>query len=83
MTDEELKIVRSAFARQILAVAGVAENAALEHAFKTVRREDFLGTEPWRIVDVNKGPVALPSNDPVYAYQDVLFILSVRGTRAV
>ncbi len=46
MTDEELNIVRSAFARQILAVAGVAENAALEHAFKTVRREDFLGTEP-------------------------------------
>ncbi|WEX07877.1 methyltransferase domain-containing protein [Chelativorans sp. AA-79] len=76
MTEEELAMVRTAFARQILAVAGVAGNAALEHAFRTVRRENFLGSEPWKIVDFTTAPANLPSNDPVYAYQDVLFVLS-------
>lgn len=76
MTDEELDIVRTAFARQILGVAGVADNAPLELAFRTVRREDFLGSEPWQIIDFTRARADLPSNDPVYAYQDVLFVLS-------
>ncbi len=76
MTDEELDIVRTAFARQMLAVAGVADNAPLEMAFRTVRREDFLGSEPWKIIDFTRAMADLPSNDPIYAYQDVLFVLS-------
>lgn len=81
MTEAELEIVRSAFARQILAVAGVAGNEALERAFRTVRREDFLGSKPWSIIDFAKGPRRLPSNDPVYACQDVVFVLA--GERGV
>lgn len=76
MTEEELEIVRAAFARQILAVAGVTHNAALELAFRTVRREHFLGPGPWKIIDFTRAPTNLPSNDPVYAYQDILFVLS-------
>jgi protein-L-isoaspartate(D-aspartate) O-methyltransferase len=76
MTKEELAIVRAAFAQQILAVAGVAGNAELEQAFRVVRREDFLGSEPWKIIDFTRAPANLPANDPVFAYQDILFILS-------
>lgn len=76
MAEDEADIVRAAYARQILAVAGVAGNGALETAFGTVRRERFLGSEPWTITDLTGAPTTLPSNDPVYAYQDVLFVLS-------
>ncbi|WP_346913176.1 methyltransferase domain-containing protein [uncultured Roseibium sp.] len=76
MTSEELAIVRAAFAKQICAVAGVADNVALERAFRTVRREDFLGSDPWQIIDFSRSPARLPANDPVYAYQDALFVLS-------
>ena len=76
MTEDELQILRRAFARQIVAVAGAAGNARLEAAFAEVRRERFLGSDPWMIVDVMRGPMPLPTNDPVYAYQDVLFTLS-------
>ncbi|WP_309086645.1 SAM-dependent methyltransferase [Chelativorans sp.] len=81
MEERELEIIRAAFARQMVAVAGVAENAALEAAFRAVRREDFLGSKPWAIIDFEKGRRPLPSNDPVYAYQDVVIVLS--GERGV
>jgi protein-L-isoaspartate(D-aspartate) O-methyltransferase len=76
MTEQELAVVRRAFAKQILAQAGVAANEPLERAFGSVRREDFLGTGPWAIADITGSTAALPSNDPVYVYQDVLFVLS-------
>ena len=76
MTEEELRIVRRAFARQIMAVAGVSENGRLEAAFSEIRRERFLGSDQWMIVDAGKWVAPLPENDPVYAYQDVLFALS-------
>lgn len=76
MTGDELPILRRAFARQMMAVAGIAGDARLEAAFGKVAREDFLGTDPWFITDIAKGLLKLPSNDPVYAYQDVLFSLS-------
>jgi protein-L-isoaspartate(D-aspartate) O-methyltransferase len=71
--QEGLAIVRRAFARQMLAHAGV-RNDRLERAFAMIRREDFLGTDPWRIVGHPPGP-PLPVNDPVYAYQDAVFAL--------
>src|SRR5262249_37659348 len=61
LNQQELAIVRRAYARQMVATANV-RNDRLEQAFATVRREDFLGDEPWRIA---RGP-ALPVNDPVY-----------------
>lgn len=70
MTEDELKIVRAVFAKQILAVAGVSEDRALERAFSSVRRESFLGNGPWVIGGAPNNRM-LPSNDPVYAYQDV------------
>ena len=76
MTEDEIDVVRRAFARQIVAVAGAAGNAALEAAFARVPRERFLGAGPWNIADIGRGLIELPSRDPVYAYQDVLFSLS-------
>jgi protein-L-isoaspartate(D-aspartate) O-methyltransferase len=67
----ELSIIRAAYARQILAAAGIVDNARLEAAFGTTRREDFLGAGPWfiqRFRDFRTTPDA----DPVYLYTDNL-----------
>jgi protein-L-isoaspartate(D-aspartate) O-methyltransferase len=66
-----LALVRRAYARQMLAVAGV-EDAALEAAFASVPRERFLGKPPWCIAQ-GGGHLTLARSDPVLAYQDVLF----------
>lgn len=73
--DERLSIVRHAFARQILAVAGVPDCPALEAAFASVARESFIGPPPWQIV-TRQGYRTLASNDLVVAYQDINFALS-------
>ncbi|SMF64782.1 protein-L-isoaspartate(D-aspartate) O-methyltransferase [Tistlia consotensis] len=74
--ERELAVVRRAFARQMLVAAAVADNARLEAAFASVRREAFLGDEPWQVADLRAGYRTLPANDPVLAYQDVLFALA-------
>jgi hypothetical protein len=71
LNQQELAIVRRAYARQMLAIANV-RNDRLEQVFAAVRREDFLGDEPWRIA----GGAALPVNDPVYVYQDAVLALA-------
>jgi protein-L-isoaspartate(D-aspartate) O-methyltransferase len=71
---EGLAIVRRAYARQMLSVAGVQDDR-LERTFAAIPREDFLGFEPWRIVRYPPGP-ALPVNDPVCIYQDVVLALA-------
>jgi len=68
-----LAIVRRAYARQMLAIANI-RNDRLEQAFATIRREDFLGPAPWRIVQWPPEP-GLPINDPVCVYQDVVLAL--------
>jgi protein-L-isoaspartate(D-aspartate) O-methyltransferase len=78
---EELEIVRRAYAKQVMAAAGV-EDARVEAAFAAVRREKFLGPGPWPILR-QRGPthryVATPSADPVYLYSnDVIGILPER-----
>ena len=73
--DRELATIRRAYARQMLAVAGIDRDPALEAAFATVPRERYLGPPPWRIARFT-GYAVIPEADPVLAYQDVLFALS-------
>ena len=46
--EQELAIIRRAYAKQILAQAQV-DNSRLEQALAEVHREDFLGPGPWVI----------------------------------
>ena len=68
--ESDLEIVRRAYAKKIMATAGVADRR-IEAAFAAVRREDFLGRGPWQIVHRGRGYAATPSRDPVYVYDDV------------
>src|SRR5437879_5122181 len=67
----ELAIVRRAYAKQIMAAAGVVDRR-IEAALAAVRREQFLGPGPWPILRWGRGYVPTPSRDPVYLYGDVL-----------
>lgn len=72
MNDEnELRIIRRAYAKQILAKADVAD-IVLENAFAEVRREDFLPPGPWPIFRPSGTYVDTPSADPVFLYTDDL-----------
>jgi protein-L-isoaspartate(D-aspartate) O-methyltransferase len=73
--EQELAIIRHAYAKQILAEAQV-DNSPLEQAFAEVHREDFLGPGPW-VIPRWVGPQAYdsgyrptPTADPVYLYID-------------
>jgi protein-L-isoaspartate(D-aspartate) O-methyltransferase len=67
--EQELAIIRRAYAKQILAVWQV-DNSRLEQAFAEVHREDFLGPGPWVIPRWFGEYVPTPSADPVYLYID-------------
>ena len=69
--DTRLDIVRRAYAKQIMAAAGLSDRR-LENAFATVPREVFLGRGPWPILRWGRGYETSPSSDPVYLYADVL-----------
>jgi protein-L-isoaspartate(D-aspartate) O-methyltransferase len=70
--QDELRIIRAAYARQILAAAGV-EDARLNQAFGATRREDFLGPGPWPILRGYQGDyIPTPDTDPVYLYTNDL-----------
>jgi protein-L-isoaspartate(D-aspartate) O-methyltransferase len=75
----ELAIIRRAYAKQIMALMGVIDSA-VEDAFASVRREDFLGPGPWPLF---RGPgtyLPSPNADPVYLYADCLVgIVPERG----
>lgn len=70
----ELAVVRRAFARQMLAIAGV-DNAAIAAAFAAVPREAFLGPPPWTAASPYAGPQVLTGTDPVVLYQDLVIAL--------
>lgn len=81
MNEDELDIVRRAFAKQVMAAAGI-EDIRVEAAFAAVHREHFLGPGPWPILRW-RGPspdyATTPSDDPVYLYtNDVIGILPER-----
>jgi len=67
--EEELAVVRRAFAKQVLVEVQIAD-PRLEAAYSTVRREDFLGPGPWVFWRWLGGRVATPDADPVYLYVD-------------
>src|SRR6266852_6777809 len=69
--ESELAIVRRAYAKQIVAAAGVADRR-VEAAFAAVPREAFLGPGPWPILRWERGYVNTPTRNPVYLYADVL-----------
>ena len=73
MRQEELAIVRRAYAKHVLANADV-DDARVGAAFAAVCREDFLGPGPWPMLRWPPRRYApTPSDDPVYLYQDALF----------
>jgi protein-L-isoaspartate(D-aspartate) O-methyltransferase len=72
-SKSELAIVRRAFSRQMMALANVWDER-VGQALATIRREDFLGSEPWQIVGRPPRP-PMPQNDPACIYQDVVIAL--------
>ncbi|CAN7272895.1 methyltransferase domain-containing protein [Bosea sp. LjRoot9] len=74
--EEQLAVVRRAYARQILARTGVAGNQSLEDAFATTPRERFVGEPPWQLSQGRRRYAALASDDPTVLYQDVLIALA-------
>jgi protein-L-isoaspartate(D-aspartate) O-methyltransferase len=73
-TQSELAIVRAAYAKQILAAAGVAD-ARLAQAFAAIPRENFVGPGPWLVIRWLRDYVPTPDADPVYLYTDNLVAL--------
>src|ERR1700676_213844 len=69
--QDELSIIRAAYAKQILAAGGV-DNARLQAAFGAIRREDFLGPGPWPILRWLRDYVLTPDTDRVYLYTNDL-----------
>jgi protein-L-isoaspartate(D-aspartate) O-methyltransferase len=70
--EDELSIIRAAYAKQILAAARVVDDARLGAALGAIRREDFLGAGPWPIMRWFRDYVTTPDADPVYLHTDDL-----------
>ncbi|WP_342725927.1 methyltransferase domain-containing protein [Bradyrhizobium sp. B097] len=71
----ELRIVRAAYSKQIMAAANVADARVME-AFAAVPREDFVGPGPWLILRWwTRDYVPTPEADPVYLYTNDLIAL--------
>jgi protein-L-isoaspartate(D-aspartate) O-methyltransferase len=75
-SEHDLAVIRGAYARQILAAAGITDDPRLEEALAAVRRERFLGPPPWAMVRHVGGRQLLPTSDPAVLYQDALFALA-------
>ena len=70
----ELRIIRAAYAKQVLAAASV-DDARLAQAFAAIPREDFVGPGPWLVIRWLRDYVPTPDDDPVYLYTDDLVAL--------
>ena len=73
-TQAELRIIRAAYARQVLAAANVVD-ARVAQAFAAIPREDFLGPGPWLVRRWLGNYVSTPDADPLYLYTDDLVAL--------
>jgi protein-L-isoaspartate(D-aspartate) O-methyltransferase len=67
--ETELRIVRRAYARQILALFNVVD-PAVEAAYAAVPRERYLGPGPWQVLRLPGGYLPTPDDDPVFIYTD-------------
>src|SRR3569832_121289 len=80
MEDDAHAALRAAYARRVLDAAHLKDSPAVEAAFATVRREDFLGPGPWQVVRFGKGYEPTPSDDPAHLYTNELFgLIPARG----
>lgn len=71
----ELRIVRAAYARQIMAAANIVDARVME-AFAAIPREDFVGPGPLMILRWwTRDYVPTPDADPVYLYTNDLVAL--------
>lgn len=71
----ELRIVRGAYARQILAAANVVD-PRVAAAFAAIPREDFVGPGPWMMLRwFRQDYMPTPDADPVYLYTNDLVAL--------
>ena len=70
----ELRIIRAAYAKQVLAAANVTD-ARVTRAFAAIPREDFLGPGPWLVRRWLGNYASTPNADPVYLYTDDLIAL--------
>ena len=73
MNDQELALLRHAYARHVC-FAARADDARLEAALTEVRREDFLGPGPWDfpVVGASTYYRKTPDAEPHWLYQDAL-----------
>jgi protein-L-isoaspartate(D-aspartate) O-methyltransferase len=70
--DDELRVVRRVYAKQIVHAAR-ASDPRLEEALADLRREDFLPPGPWQLMRFPEGRYQqTPNDDPIYLYQDAL-----------
>jgi protein-L-isoaspartate(D-aspartate) O-methyltransferase len=77
---DALAALRAAYAKEVLAAGRIGDSPAVEAAFATVRREDFLGPGPWQVVRFGKGYEPTPSADPAHLYTNDLFgLIPERG----
>jgi protein-L-isoaspartate(D-aspartate) O-methyltransferase len=68
--EDELAVLRRAFARQVM-FNGNADYPALEEAYASVKREAFLGDGPWPVFQWT-GYRKTPDADPAWLYSDIL-----------
>lgn len=73
MTEQELTVLRRAYARHIAFAAG-ADDPRLEAALFEVRREAFMGGGPW-LIGAAGGPRRTPDAEAHWLYQDTLVTL--------
>ncbi len=69
-----------AFYAQLICAAARTADPRIEQAFRTVRREPFVGPGPWSISFGGHTYVVTPDDDPAFIYQNTLLALdSARG----
>jgi protein-L-isoaspartate(D-aspartate) O-methyltransferase len=75
MTSDQARLeeARRLFAAVLARVAG-RYSSAIERAFSSIRREDFLPPGPW-LAHTAAGYVLTPSADPLLLQQDLLFAI--------
>lgn len=71
---DRLQAIRSAYARQVCATAGLTPGSEIEAALAVLPRERFMGPPPWRIVPPRTRGSTI-THDPAALYQDVLVSL--------